>query len=156
MAKYRRNRLLGMNVYNAARAAGYSESMARGKACRLDKSAKVSMEDALDRAGLTDAAISQELARIAKGATRLHACDVYVQKEADGSFKINENSNDFIEIPDEQARVKALELAAKLKGRLLNKVELSGELKTPKPLIIGIPIERQQDYANRLAGIPTG
>jgi len=50
---YRKNRILGMNQYNAARSAGYSHTYSR-QACRIDKLAEVSMADLMQQAGLTD------------------------------------------------------------------------------------------------------
>ena len=50
---YRKNRILGMNQYNAARAAGYSENYSK-IACRIEKTVKDSMADLMQQAGLTD------------------------------------------------------------------------------------------------------
>jgi hypothetical protein len=51
--KYKKNRLLGMSQYNAARAAGYSESFS-SQAFRVERSVKVSMKDLFEQAGVTD------------------------------------------------------------------------------------------------------
>lgn len=51
--RYKLNRLKGMNQYNAAIAAGYSEKYAR-QACRIERLVKVSISDIIERAGLTD------------------------------------------------------------------------------------------------------
>lgn len=119
---------MGMNMFNAAIAAGYSPNTAKNAGVKFKKIEKGGISDALERAGLTDAVMTSELARIALGSTKLHSCDIYIQKQADGTYKINENSNDLIELSDDQVRIKAIELASKLKGLLKDKVEHSGNI----------------------------
>ncbi|MBU1051084.1 MAG: hypothetical protein KJ718_00830 [Nanoarchaeota archaeon] len=70
LQKYKKNRLVGMNQYNAARAAGYSEGYSR-KACKIEMSAKISMADAFEQAGFTDKKII-EVALEGMGATKLY------------------------------------------------------------------------------------
>jgi hypothetical protein len=53
LQKYKKNRLAGMNQYNAARAAGYSEEYSK-QACRVEKLVKVSLADEFERQGFTD------------------------------------------------------------------------------------------------------
>jgi hypothetical protein len=55
MQKYKKNRLSGMNIRNAARAAGYSESYVRQNG--PENKVKQSLEDSFEQAGLTDSAI---------------------------------------------------------------------------------------------------
>lgn len=64
--RYKINRLSGMRPLNAALAAGYSRSYAEGKAYRIERSVKVGMADALERAGLTEKAQAEALARLTK------------------------------------------------------------------------------------------
>lgn len=53
-AKYKQNRLNGMDCVNAAIAAGYTESYAKGKAYRIERSVKVGLRDVAIQLGLTD------------------------------------------------------------------------------------------------------
>jgi len=109
------NRLKGMSQYNAARAAGYCHYTAT-KACRIEKGVNGSIMQALEQAGFTDKFISEYIHEALK-ATRFQSCDVYVQNE-NGQYKINENSNDFIEVPDWNARHKFFDTMLKLQGKI--------------------------------------
>lgn len=51
--RYMKNRIAGMNQYNAARAAGYSHNFAK-QACRIEKVVNVRFIDLCEQAGLTD------------------------------------------------------------------------------------------------------
>lgn len=53
LQKYKANRLKGMNQYTAAIRAGYNHNYAR-QACRIEKLAKVSLQEQFEKAGLTD------------------------------------------------------------------------------------------------------
>lgn len=54
LQKYKQNRLKGMNQYNAARAAGFSESYSRTRTHKIEESIKIDIENALERAGITE------------------------------------------------------------------------------------------------------
>jgi hypothetical protein len=114
--RYKRNRLMGMGVVNAARAAGYSESTALKNGQRRigGLQANTGIKDHLDRAGLTDQVISQSFAEIALCSKKLHSCTIVVKNE-NGKLTVNQNSNDYVEIPDNAVRVKALENVCKMK-----------------------------------------
>lgn len=62
--RYQANRIAGMSVPNAARAAGYSESYIRHKAYLIERAAKVGIIDALEMAGLTDKRQAEELYKL--------------------------------------------------------------------------------------------
>lgn len=121
----------GMNIVNAARVAGYSESFAKAKAYRLERLVKVGMVDAFERAGFTDQAIiAHALAGLS--ALKLQSCNIYISKpnpESINSDKliINKNSNDFVEVEDWNARHKYFETILKLIDKLNDKplVDLS-------------------------------
>jgi phage terminase small subunit len=114
--RYKRNRLMGMNIYNAARAAGYSESTALKAGKRIGGDAiRLGIKDHLDRAGLTDQVIAQALAEIALSSKKLHSATIVVQEGKNGKLTVNKNSNDYVEIPDNAVRTKALELISKMK-----------------------------------------
>lgn len=122
LQKYKKNRIAGMNIVNAARAAGYSESFSKGKACRLEKSVKVSMADAFERAGFTDKAVV-EYALEGMKALKLQSCNIYISKPSAESIDaeklvINKNSNDFVEVEDWNARHKFFETFLKMTDKL--------------------------------------
>lgn len=134
LQKYKKNRIAGMNRYNAARAAGYSESYADKCAKKLEAQIETDLRNAFERRGWTDKAIV-EYAMEALQAMRLQACDVIVRKE-DGKLVPNENSNDFIEIPDWNARHKFFATIMELTSRIKTKVEHSGKIDGPEQRII--------------------
>lgn len=96
--KYRHNRfVLGMSQVNAAVAAGYGEAYARKRASRIDGRVKVSIVDALDRAGATDRVMAESLFDIAKNATKMQKCTMEV-RQSDGEIVIDDESR--VEVPD--------------------------------------------------------
>ena len=113
--KYKVNRIAGMNFFNAARAAGYSEAYCKGKSYRLERVEKVGegIRDALERAGLTDKYQAKKLRELAE-ATKVISCNIFVDK--DGNMKkADGKSLDFIEVPDASIQLIALEHIAELK-----------------------------------------
>jgi len=120
----------GMNRYNAAKAAGYSESTAKGHTDRLEKSVKIA--DVLERQGLTDRYLANKLLQLTEAQKVIGYLHNY--KKADNGviekIKPDETvSNDFVEVPDWSAQAKGVELTLKLKSHLINKTEHSGEIK---------------------------
>lgn len=113
---YKKNRLAGMNRYNAARAAGYSHSYAMGKGRKLEAQVEKDLRNEFQRQGLTDKAIVG-FALTGMQATKMQSCDVYIKTE-DGKLVPNENSNDFIEVPDWNARHKFFDTVMQLSGLL--------------------------------------
>ena len=134
--KYKKNRLIGMNQRDAAIAAGYSASMANKQTHRLESVVKSSIVNELDRAGLTDRRIAQQLSEIASTANKLQSCDIFIQMDAEGKTHLNKNSNDFIEIPDHAIRIKALELSVKLKKHLNENVILDQSEHTHLTIVV--------------------
>lgn len=99
--------------------------------CKLN----IQFLDLIERMGLTNEEDVADLKRLRK-AKRLHACDVMIHDE-NGQLKVNKNSNDWIEVDDNQSQLKALELTLKLKGHLKEKVEHSGTVAvTPQIILI--------------------
>ena len=111
LQKYKANRLLGMNIYNSARAAGYSHAYA--KKAKPEKVAKGSLTDAFEQAGLTDKAI---VAHALQGlcANKVISANI-IHGDAD------EKTNDFIDVPDWAARHKYYETILKLTDKLRDK-----------------------------------
>jgi len=113
--KYRRNRIAGMSIYAAARAAGYAQSYARANASRiLEKSVKESIIDELDMAGFTNKRQAEELTRIAFSSMTTEKCEVY-EKDDDGNITVAEAAR---QVPDDYARLRALEQGGKLKKQI--------------------------------------
>ena len=77
----------------------------------------ITLDDLMARAGLSDEADIDDLKRLRK-AQRIQSCDVYVDKDENGKYVINENSNEFIEVDDNHIQLRALELTFKLKKKL--------------------------------------
>jgi hypothetical protein len=105
LQKYKKNRLLGMNQYNAARAAGFSEATAKVHTKELEERAKIA--DVLERQGLTDNVL------VSKHKELLDAQKVIL---IDGKPLVVEKGS--ATIPEFQIQIKALELAYKLKKQL--------------------------------------
>jgi phage terminase small subunit len=117
--KYKKNRLLGMNQYNAARSAGYSETTSLKHTKVLEK--RVGISDILERQGLTDEAL------VRKHKELLEAYSLVI---IDGKVIYEEKGG--VKRPEYQIQARALELAYKLKDLLRDKVEHSGEIKITK------------------------
>lgn len=105
LKKYKKNRLKGMNQYNSARAAGYSETYARTHNDRIERSIKGDMVDLLEQVGLTDKFLASYLK---KG---LNAKKLYGKKG--------------IKYADWGARHRFIETVLKMAGKL--KVEDDGD-----------------------------
>jgi phage terminase small subunit len=63
LQKYKKNRITGMNRYNAALAAGYSLAVAKSHTDRLEEKLG-SITDYFERAGLTDKKLANKLAEL--------------------------------------------------------------------------------------------
>ena len=119
--KYKSNRLIGMTKYDAAIAAGYSPSTAAstGKKLAMEAEVRSTIVDEFNRAGLTDMVLAKAVLEHALGAKKIQNARVIVRKDENGKLVVDDNGDDFIEVPDNQVRLKALELAAKLKKHLV-------------------------------------
>lgn len=114
--KYKKNIILGMNCYNAAIAAGYSESTAKSRTKRLNELIKIG--DILERQGLTDKALVGKLVEL------IEASDVVFKRDSSGNKEIVGDAK--LYSPNWKARAKGLELALKMKDLLTEKVEHKG------------------------------
>ena len=81
--------------------------------------AKLSIVDIMEKRGLTDEKIAETLK---------DAMEANKPISAVSGRDAGEASMDFIDVPDGQARLKATELASKIKGHLKDKVEHSGQV----------------------------
>jgi len=113
--KYRKNRLAGMNIFAAARAAGYSVSYARTTASiKLERQVRASIIEELEMAGATDQAQARELSRIAFRSMTKESCRVY-REDGEGGIEVEDAGK---EVPDDNARLRALEQIGKLKKQI--------------------------------------
>lgn len=108
LQKYKKNRLKGMNQYNAARAAGYSHSTAR-QSTDLENRVKQSMEDLIEQAGLTDKALIK------------YALKGLRAKKLSGKKGFKS--------PDWGSRHKFYETLLKMSGKLKMDVEINNDIK---------------------------
>lgn len=106
--KYKKNRILGMNCYNAARSAGYSEATAKSRTKDLE--ARVKIADVLERQGLTDNVLVGKLIELIEASKFVTITVPGYESEKVGNT------------PDWTARAKGLELALKLKDLLKEKI----------------------------------
>lgn len=149
--KYRRNRILGMNKYNAARAAGYSETTAKTHTKELEIRCKIA--DVLERQGLTDDVLILKLQELIGATKVIGYLNQYIKAEKGGLEKLSPDkvvSNEFVDVPDWSARAKGLELALKLKDLLKEKVEHSGEIKGGETRIIIVRSNDQNRISERI------
>lgn len=116
LQNYKANRIAGMNRYNAAKAAKFSENTARHHSNRLEKGVERGIIDALEEAGITDKKISSKIKELLN-AQRVISCNVFIDK--DGEMKnADGKSLDFVEVPDCSVQLKTVEHINKLKGNL--------------------------------------
>jgi hypothetical protein len=134
------------NKCNAS-AVARKEGITRQSMHRRLKKAPViqTMLEAMNKAGCTDKCIAENTYRLFS-AKKLHACDVFIREE-DGKLKVNKNSNDFIEVDDNNAQVAAVKLACQVKGHLKDngvKVDVT---------VINLTKEEAIERSNRLREI---
>jgi phage terminase small subunit len=109
----------GKSIKASAIAAGYSPKTGRESGSRALRkvTVKTAMEKLMDRVGLSDAKVFQTHAEMMAATRTVSAIS---GKDA------NAGTVDFIEVPDWQARGKAVDMAHKIKGRFVEKKEVSG------------------------------
>ena len=116
--KYRKNRLAGMNIYAAARAAGYSENYSRNHAStKLNRIVKNSIIEELEMAGATDQLQARKLLEIALNATKQQSATFEVQEGETGDLEIRNDVR--VEVPDYAVRLKGWETIAKIKKQIV-------------------------------------
>jgi phage terminase small subunit len=106
--KYIKNKIAGMSDYQAAIKAGYSPNTAVAAAKNIENpSVEAAMEEILDRAGLTDEYMAGKL------------------REATEATKIHGTNDNFVEIKDWMAILKALDLGYRVKGKMVEKKDVN-------------------------------
>jgi len=119
-----------MNMYNAARSAGYSHNTATKAGSRLETK-MTSLCDWMERQGLTDKKLALFLLEALEANKVVGYLHQYKKGEKGRIEKIGTDeviSNEFLEVPDMTNRLKAAELIMKAKGQLKEKVEHSGKV----------------------------
>jgi hypothetical protein len=124
LQKYKVNRIKGMNQYNAARAAGYSEATSAHHQDRLEKVVNGGIVNALEQAGVTATYRAAELMKLTQATKTVSA--IITGKDAGAA------DTDFIDVPDNPTRLNAHKHIADLMGDVKDKLELSGQLKIMK------------------------
>lgn len=99
--RYKKNRLMGMSQYNAARAAGYSHATAKNAFNNVEK--RCDFRAILEQAGLTDQKVAETVADCLQ-ADRAVVCDKEIH-----------------EVPDNMTRLEAAKVIMKIKGHLVDK-----------------------------------
>lgn len=117
LQKYKANRIAGMNQYNAARAAGYSETYSRN--ARPEKFVKVCIKDALEQAGITPKYRAEELYKLTQANKTVSA--IVTGKDAGAA------DTDFIEVPDNPTRLATHRHITDLLGDNLSSPEGAGK-----------------------------
>jgi phage terminase small subunit len=137
LQKYKKNRISGMNCYNAARAAGYSEATAKSHTKDLEKQCHI--KDALEQRGLTDKYLAGRILEL------IEATDVIKFKYGSEEVEVRGDTANW------SARAKGLELALKLKDLLRDKVDVSGAIQHNhfyKEIIEKPSLNRLEKYAS--------
>ena len=99
--KYKKNRIIGMNRLNAARAAGYSESYCLKKSYLLDRVENIGIAEHFERAGLTDKKIVE-----------------FALKGLEATRELVVDGKKYGDSPEWQIRHKFFETILKMTGRL--------------------------------------
>lgn len=130
---YKKYRLEGYSKYTSARKAGYSHNTAIAAKRNIEK--RINMDYWLEQEGLTDRALAKHIFD-GLGAMRFQACDIYIKKDENGKWILNENSNDFVEIEDWANRHKYLETALRILNKLKGDVAIDQSQHTHTTFII--------------------
>jgi hypothetical protein len=136
---YKKYRIEGMSAYRSAVKAGYAHATAWNAHKNIEK--RCDFGQLLVKHGLDDDTL---LKKIVDGldSNKLVAADIVIRND-NGEMQVNKNSNDWVEYPDQAVRHKFIETALKLNGRLKDRVEHSGAVKTGETKIIFVtPKER--------------
>lgn len=106
---------------------------------RMLRKVNLSVEELLDRMGMTDAYLNQKLNEGLEATKVISVVPIPPKKGKQGSADLpdaNEKNIEFIDVPDSNVRVKYLDMAYKLKGAYApEKVEHSGQLEPLKIII---------------------
>lgn len=124
--KFVKSIIEGKSAAQAMRDAGYSERMA--KSCASEKLVKTSetIQQLMEKKGLTDDYLLQGLLEGTK-ATKVISATV-IAKNGEGMKDADSMSKDFIDVDDFPTRHKYIETGLKLKGHLRDKLDISGDI----------------------------
>jgi hypothetical protein len=140
---YRKNRISGMDKYNAARAAGYSHYTAIKAGEVIEP--KIDFTDVLIQAGATDKALADTLVE-AMDAYKVISCNIMIDKDLNVKNKdANGETNDFIEVKDWQTRLAAVKQLCEL--RKLTNAKTNGSGPTMETFLIELLKVRAKELA---------
>ncbi len=80
------------------------------------------IEELKKKNGLTDDLLLQKHLQLIN-AKRTQACNIYVYKDENGKWVVNEEKNEFIEVDDNYVQLGALKLAYEINGKLKHPLE---------------------------------
>ena len=115
----------GKGRQRAAIDAGYPPKSAHAAATRALKSVKMqsAMDKLMDKVGLSDANVFKAHAELM--AANKTVSVIPVKGETEGR-DASASSVEFVDVPDWQARAKGIDMAHRIKGRFVEKKEISG------------------------------
>lgn len=107
----------GKTKQQAAIEAGYSPKTAASQASHLLKNSQIKsdLQKALEKAGLTDSRLAQK---------HIQLLDAQKTVSAVSGKDAGSGSVDFVDVPDYQTQSKALDMAYRLRGAYIEKVEM--------------------------------
>jgi len=113
---YRKNRMLGMDIYNSAIAAGYSHGTASEGYRKFKSAEQGGLREVFHRKGLTDEALADHALKGLE-ANKVISCNV-IALDGESMKDAHSMTKDFIDVPDWMARHKYLQVICELTGRL--------------------------------------
>lgn len=118
----------GKSIKASAIEAGYSPKTGRESGSRAlrNVTVKTALEKLMDKVGLSDAKVLQAHADLI--AANKTVSVIPAKGETEGR-DASASSVEFVDVPDWQARAKGIDMAHKIKGRYVEKVVLSGEIR---------------------------
>lgn len=99
---------------------------------------KLNIGEAMEKYGITDQYL---LSKLKEGLDSTRTISAKIIMKGGGNRDATSQTDDFIDVPDFNARHKYLELALKLKGRLTNKIDLTSADKEIRFPTVYIPKE---------------
>jgi len=106
------------NASRSAKLAGY-KSYHSGYETLKNPQVTMVFRELLDNNDLTHQRVADKINKLLD-AKKIQTCDVYVKQDRNGKWKVNRNSNDFIEVDDNQAQQKALDTLIKVQRIIEN------------------------------------
>jgi phage terminase small subunit len=136
--------LEGKTPTQAMRDAGYSETTARCKSVKKVEELKPTIEELMEKMGITDERLLDTLNR-GLDATKVISANV-IARDGEGMADAHSMTKDFVDVEDFAVRHKYMETGLKLKGKLTEKREITGANGAPFAGVIEVrfvkPVDR--------------